>query len=205
MLRTLLLSLVVLALGACGFQLRQEVALPAEFARMRVETVDPFSPLGRDLARALQRAGVVLVEDADAPAALLRIPVDRIGSAPLTVGESGRVQEYALRYVTEIELIGADGEVVLPLQAIELSRDYTFDTAQALFDVDVVGQAEDALADDVALHHAGAAANGEGGGEQEPVRPQVGVAAAGSDVVNVSFTAADPDEAGTFCTYGARG
>ena len=47
MLRTLLLSLVVLALGACGFQLRQEVALPAEFARMRVETVDPFSPLGR--------------------------------------------------------------------------------------------------------------------------------------------------------------
>jgi len=132
MLRTLLLSLVVLALGACGFQLRQEVALPPEFARMRVETVDPFSPLGRDVGRALQRAGVALVESGDEAVAVLRIPVDRIGSAPLTVGESGRVQEYVLRYVAEIELVAADGRVVLPRQPIELSRDYTFDTAQAL-------------------------------------------------------------------------
>ena len=130
MLRTLLLSLVLLALGACGFQLRQDVALPAEYARLRLEAVDPFSPLGRDLARALARAGATLVEDADA--AVLRVPVDRLAAAPLTVGESGRVQEYALRYLVEVELLAADGSVVMPRQAIELSRDYTFDTAQAL-------------------------------------------------------------------------
>jgi LPS-assembly lipoprotein len=130
MLRTLLLSLLVATLAGCGFQLRQEASLPPEFSRLRLETVDPFSPLGRDLGRALERAGVELTE---APgAAVLRVPVDRLGSAPLTVGESGRVQEYQLRYHVEAELVGADGRVAMPLQAIELTRDYTFDTAQAL-------------------------------------------------------------------------
>lgn len=126
-------ALLLLALlTACGFQLRQEVTLPPEFSRLRLEMADTFSPLGRDLGQALQRGGATLLPPGAADAAVLRVPVDHIGSAPLTVGESGRVQEYQLRYVTEIELLAADGRVVLPRQRIELTRDYTFDTAQAL-------------------------------------------------------------------------
>lgn len=130
MLRPLLVFVLVVVLAGCGFQLRQEVNLPAEYARLRLEMADPFSPLGRDLARALQRAGATLTEAGDA--AVLRVPVDSIGSAPLTVGQSGRVQEYMLRYLVEVELLDADGSVVMPRQAIELTRDYTFDAAQAV-------------------------------------------------------------------------
>jgi LPS-assembly lipoprotein len=122
--------LLTLLLAACGFQLREDVTLPPELTRLRLEVADEFSPLGRDLAAALERGGATLTTEADA--AVLRVPVDHIGSRPLTVGESGRVQEYQLRYVAEVELLAADGRVLLPRQAIELSRDYTFDTAQAL-------------------------------------------------------------------------
>src|SRR5690349_2642398 len=41
----------------------------------------------------------------------------------------------------------------------------------SLLHVDVVGQAEQALADDVAQHLRGAAAHGQGGAEEEAVRP----------------------------------
>ena len=130
MLRALTLLIAATFLTACGFKLRQEVALPPEFSQLRLETVDPFSPLGRDLAAALQRAGIALTDAAGS--AVLRVPVDAIGSAPLTVGETGRVQEYVLRYETQVELLRADGSVAMPLQEVVLTRDYTFDTAQAL-------------------------------------------------------------------------
>ena len=129
MLRTAALALTLL-LAACGFQLRQDVALPPELSPLRLELADEFSPLGRDLAAALERGGATLTTAPEA--AVLRVPVDHIGSRPLTVGETGRVQEYQLRYVVELEVLAADGRVLLPRQPIELTRDYTFDTAQAL-------------------------------------------------------------------------
>jgi len=130
MFRSAALLALTLCLAACGFQLRKDVALPPELSRLRLEVADDFSPLGRNLAAALERGGATLTTDPDA--AVLRVPVDQVGSRALTVGETGRVQEYQLRHVAEIELLAADGRVLVPRQAIELSRDYTFDTAQAL-------------------------------------------------------------------------
>jgi outer membrane lipopolysaccharide assembly protein LptE/RlpB len=127
--RVLLLFLLV-SLTACGFQLRRDLELPANLATLRIEQTDPFSPLGRGLEPALRRAGATLVDSGES--AVLRIPSVRRQQLPLSVGTTGRVQEYALRYRVEIELIDAAGQVVLPRQAIELERVYPFDTAAAL-------------------------------------------------------------------------
>lgn len=48
-----LLVLAVLILAGCGFHLRQSIALPAELAAIRVEVVDSYSPLQRNLEQAL--------------------------------------------------------------------------------------------------------------------------------------------------------
>ncbi|MEZ5464660.1 MAG: LPS assembly lipoprotein LptE [Lysobacteraceae bacterium] len=128
---TLLVALLSL-LSACGFQLRQSQELPATLSPLRIEIADPYRGLGVDLGEALQRAGLTLSENGSGQAARLRISKDVIGLAPLTIGTSGRVQEYALRYVVEISLTDKGGKVVLPRQEIELSRDYAFDTAQSL-------------------------------------------------------------------------
>jgi outer membrane lipopolysaccharide assembly protein LptE/RlpB len=125
-----LLLLLIVSLSACGFQLRRELALPEGLSTLRIEVSDPFSPLGRGLEPALRRAGATIVEGGDA--AVLRIPAIRREQLPLSVGTTGRVQEYALRYVVEIELLDAAGGVVLPRQTVELERVYPFDSAAAL-------------------------------------------------------------------------
>jgi LPS-assembly lipoprotein len=129
--RTLLVALSLVLLSGCGFQLRQPIALPATLASMRVETVDPYSPLQRNLEQALRQAGTRLAEG-PGDSAVLRVFQQHIDRLPLSVGDTGRVQEYLLRYTVEFELVDAAGAEVLPRQKVELDRDYTFDTQQAL-------------------------------------------------------------------------
>lgn len=121
----------VLLLSACGFQLRQQVALPSHLAAIRVQTSDSYSPLQRNLEQALRRSGATLVEGND-PSAVLRVFVQRMDRLPLSVGDTGRVQEYLMRYTVEFELVDAQGKALLSRQSVELERDYTFDTLQAL-------------------------------------------------------------------------
>jgi outer membrane lipopolysaccharide assembly protein LptE/RlpB len=127
--RTLLLLLFA-TLTACGFQLRRDIALPPALSTLRIEATDPFSPLGRGLEPALRRAGAQIVETGDA--AVLRIPTARRSQLPLSIDSNGRVQEYALRYEVEIELLDAGGTVLLPRQTIELERVFPFDSAAAV-------------------------------------------------------------------------
>jgi outer membrane lipopolysaccharide assembly protein LptE/RlpB len=130
MLQRLLWLLLLGSLVGCGFQLRRDLALPPALATLRIEIADPYSPLGRGLEQALRRAGATLVESGDA--AVLRVPAVRRAQVPLAVGITGRVQEYALQYVVEIELVDRSGQVLMPRQAIELERAFAFDTAEAL-------------------------------------------------------------------------
>jgi len=127
------IAMLLPLLSACGFHLRQSQALPATLSPLRIEIADPYSGLGADLGEALRQSGLTLSEGAESgPVARLRISKDSVGLTPLTIGTSGRVQEYALRYVVEVSLTDKDGKVVLPKQEIELSRDYAFDTTQSL-------------------------------------------------------------------------
>jgi LPS-assembly lipoprotein len=63
--------------------------------------------------------------------AVLRVFANRLDRLPLSVGDTGRVQEYLLKYEVDFELVDATGAAVLPRQTVVLERDYTFDTTQA--------------------------------------------------------------------------
>ena len=102
------LMLILLFLGAllqasCGFRLRGEISLPPELQSLRVQVADPFSPLQRNLEQALARAGAREPVGKER-AALLRIGSNRITRMPLSVGRTGRVQEYSMRYEVRMEL-----------------------------------------------------------------------------------------------------
>lgn len=118
-------------LSACGFQLRQDIVLPASLATLRVDVADPYGPLQRNLSQVLERAGATVVSTATG-VAVLRVFANRMDRLPLSVGDTGRVQEYLMKYEVEFELVDAAGATVLPRQAVILERDYTFDTLQAL-------------------------------------------------------------------------
>jgi LPS-assembly lipoprotein len=129
---SLLASMMVLLLAGCGFQLRDEVRLPARLATVHLDIADLYSPLKRDLRAALERAGAKLAASAGKGIASVRIPVNAVTVEVLTVGGTARVQEYLIRRTVELEVLDAAGKTLLEKTRIELTRDYSFDETQAL-------------------------------------------------------------------------
>jgi len=119
-----------LMLVGCGFHLRQDIALPDSLKVLRISVADAYSPLQRNLEQALRRSGARAPLDKES-SALLHVSANTMLREPLSIGNTGRVQEYSLRYVVEFSLRDADKRDVLPKQRIELERAYRFDTAQA--------------------------------------------------------------------------
>ena len=129
--RVLVLLLAALALSGCGFHPRAQLQLPATLSPLVVQTADPYSPLGLELSATLERAGYAGAADG-APSAALKITDESWKTSPLSVDELARVREYITRYRVQFALVGADGQLVLEPQTIELSREFTYDiTASA--------------------------------------------------------------------------
>lgn len=124
--RSLPVFLLALALSACGFQLREALTLPPDLGPVQVAARDPYSALRQSLELSLERAGatVVPVTARDPDLSTLRIVSELWDSQPIAVDERGRAQEFSLRYATVFVLERGDGTVLVPRQAVELSRDY---------------------------------------------------------------------------------
>lgn len=115
----------LLLLSACGFHLREALVLPPDMGQVRVTARDPYSPLTQSLERALDRAGASVAEsDAEGRLATLAIRSEHWASTPLSIDQFGRAQEYTLRYAVVFALTDANGDEIVPQQAVELSRDY---------------------------------------------------------------------------------
>jgi LPS-assembly lipoprotein len=119
-----LVLVFVLAISACGFHLRDALQLPPDLGPLRVQAPDPYTPLAVPLSEALDRAGATPAADGDVNVATLRVLSEKWGNTPLSVDAFGRAQEYTLRYAVFFRLTRADGSIVVPQQALELSRDY---------------------------------------------------------------------------------
>ncbi|KGQ20720.1 Rare lipoprotein b family protein [Lysobacter dokdonensis DS-58] len=119
----MLLALVALC-SACGFHLRNALVLPAELNPVRVVAPDPYSPLAESLADAMTRAGAQPATDPAQPSTTLQVLSERWGDTPISIDEKGRAQEFSLRYAVIFTLVDPAGNVVVPQQAVELSRDY---------------------------------------------------------------------------------
>jgi len=126
----LFISLAVLCtwllLGGCGFHLRGALTLPPGLEDIQIKARDPYSALARSLERSLTHNGVTVVpaSQRDAYAAVLDILSERWQSRPQSVNQFGRAQEYNLRYAVVFVLRNADGDVLVPQQAVELAHDY---------------------------------------------------------------------------------
>jgi len=120
------LLLTTLLLGGCGFHLRGALTLPPGLEDIQIKARDPYSALARSLERSLAHNGVTIVPAAerDAYVAVLDILSERWQSRPQSVDQFGRAQEYNLRYAVVFVLHNADGDVLVPQQAVELARDY---------------------------------------------------------------------------------
>jgi LPS-assembly lipoprotein len=122
--RLLLVSLLALALSACGFHLRNKIALPDDLGPVLVVSSTQYSPLAEAVATGLQNAGAVAAAEGAKDVATLQILSERWGDLPIAIDERGRAQEFSLRYATVFVFRRADGTDLVPQQVVELSRDY---------------------------------------------------------------------------------
>lgn len=127
---TVLLSLVLLCAG-CGFQLREDADLPPQMARTQMVIDDEYSLLARRVRVMLEQNGVQFV-GGDQASAILEIPVNRVATDVLTIGDNARVREYRVSHTVRFRLLNADGTELLGWQNLTQAREISFNEQRIL-------------------------------------------------------------------------
>lgn len=128
--RTVVLLLMIVVAGGCGYQLRGAVSLPPELDGIHV--AGPRD-IGAALTLVLDSGGIEVQSSRDTASAVLRVRDELFDRRVLSVDAStGKEREFELAYRVAFELIGADGEELLPMQTVSLVRDYVFDANAVL-------------------------------------------------------------------------
>lgn len=118
----LTLACGVMALSACGFQLRGQQNYP--FKRLAVVGA-PAEFVGR-FARMVQGGSDTVIVNSTANADAILHVSEGLGNSVLAMNSLGVVEEYQLSYVLNYSLVGSDGTVLIPGSLIELNRAMTY-------------------------------------------------------------------------------
>ena len=131
--RTLLLLtallLTTLLLTACGFHLRGQAGMPFQTLYLDANAGAPFL---NDLRRNLEANKVKLVSTAEQADVVLNIVSEIPEKQILTLGGSGRVNEFQLRYRVSLRAYDLEGQDWIPAEEIMLRRDYIYDDTKIL-------------------------------------------------------------------------
>jgi LPS-assembly lipoprotein len=127
---TVLLSLALLCTG-CGFQLRDDADLPLQMVRTQMVIDDEYSLLARRVRVMLEQSGVQFV-GGDQASAILEIPVNRVATDVLTIGDNARVREYRVSHTVRFRLLNADGTELLGWQNLTQAREISFNEQRIL-------------------------------------------------------------------------
>jgi LPS-assembly lipoprotein len=142
------LLLSALALTACGFHLRQNATLPPSMQHVHL-VVNGGGDLQRLLARTLHASGIVVEDDSGPGVAELRVPVAAFHTETLSAGGYVRITEFAVRYQVQFDVTDPNGQLLVPPQHIDMSREYSYDAGNTVGNASQVEQIERSLNDDM--------------------------------------------------------
>jgi LPS-assembly lipoprotein len=127
--RRLVLAAPVLALAACGFELKRAAAL--QFDSIALTGFAPRSPLAQELRTALERSITVKESPAQAQVVFQALSDERIRRA-VAFTASGQVRDIQLRMVLRYRAQTPAERELIPDSRIELIREMTFIESKAL-------------------------------------------------------------------------
>ena len=132
-LRNLFMAVLLTSLVAgCGWHLRGKGMIPEGLTILYVESNDPDGDLARELARALNSAGVVVpVSSARAQFTLVLLKERSLVRAA-TVNEQARVSEQQLTEEAEFHIVDPSGTVVVPKSLVSVERIFEYDENNVL-------------------------------------------------------------------------
>lgn len=134
----LLIATLSLLLAACGFHLRGDAKLP--FEKLYIIAPNLASPLIVELRSNLEASHVTLVSSPEQADMVLDISLDLAEKQILTLGGSGRVNEFQLRHRVSLRAYDNQQREWLPADELLMNRDYSYDDTQLL-----AKQAEESL------------------------------------------------------------
>ena len=129
-LRMIALLLTTLVLVACGFHLRGQAGMP--FATLYLNAANPGTPFIADLRRNLETNKVKLVNTAEQADVVLNIVSEIPEKQILSLGGSGRVNEFQLLYRISLRAYDLKQQDWIPAEEIVLRRDYSYDDTKIL-------------------------------------------------------------------------
>jgi LPS-assembly lipoprotein len=88
--------------------------------------------LERELTRALENSDVTIVDKPSIDAAELAVTSNTFRTDSLTVSGTARVTEYAVRYHVDFNAKAGDGTVIIPSQAVDMSREFSYDATNTI-------------------------------------------------------------------------
>ena len=132
----LALLLTTLLLGACGFHLREQVAMP--FKSIYVATGNPKSPFIAQIRFDLEYGKVAQAAAAKTADVVLQIVSESSELQILTLDNTGLVTEYRLVYRVSLRAYDNKKQDWIPATVMELHRDFFYDNSLVLVEwVDV--------------------------------------------------------------------
>ncbi|MGH8158309.1 MAG: LPS assembly lipoprotein LptE [Rhodanobacter sp.] len=143
-----LLLISALTLAACGFHLRENAALPPSLHRIHLN-VTGGGEFPRMLSRALETSGVTVEDNSGDGIAELRVPVAAFGTDSLTNGGYVQITEESVHYQVQFDVTGPDGKLLIPLQHINMSREYSYDATNTVGNASQVQAIQHSLNDDM--------------------------------------------------------
>ena len=143
-----------LLLAGCGFQLRGQASLPpamnVTYVQSQTGIGAPPGVLSRRLPLALQSSGVTVTRDPAEATAILTILGEGSGRRVRAADRFDVKREYLLVYQASYQVILADGQVLIPAEAISANRSLLFDENRILGFEAAQESLVDNMADDLA-------------------------------------------------------
>jgi LPS-assembly lipoprotein len=125
-----LILLMSLLLAACGFHLRGQAGMP--FETLYLDAANPGTQFIAELRRNLEANKVKLVNSAAQADVVLNIATEFPEKQILSLGGSGRVSEFSLRYRVSLRAYDLKQNDWIPAEDIVLRRDFSFDDSKIL-------------------------------------------------------------------------
>jgi LPS-assembly lipoprotein len=123
--------LVLLALNACGFQVRGSANIPQGMSVVYIDTEDRYSSFYRELTTVFIGEGITLTRDPLVADTVFRILRDETGQRVLSVSARNTPVEFDVFYIINYSVHMQDNEVLAP-QQLTRTRDYTYDETEVL-------------------------------------------------------------------------
>lgn len=145
----LLAALAWSVLSACGWRLQGAAKLPEVMSVTYLDAADRYSDFNRALNESLAASGARMTSNRSEATAIVKIRKDESGQRMLPVSARNTLEEYEVFYTVEYSVDGRNGELI-PLQTLELTRDYSYDRTAALAKQREQAVLREALARDLA-------------------------------------------------------